>query len=127
MKSAEAAIEKEDSEDSEESDGNVTQRQLSYTHVQPQWRSLFSTKTTETAFEEEDSEDSEENDGNMEPKIEETKYNPYNSHMHANMSRYSTKSIAPVSKEVDLIDSEGDADNKPTEGAKIGRAKHRER
>jgi hypothetical protein len=125
-KSAGAAIEEEDSEDSEENDGDVTQqRQLSYTHVvQPQKRSLFSTKTAEEAIEEEDSEDSEENDGNMEPKIEEMKYNPYNSHMmHANMSIYSAKSIAPVGEEVDLIDSEGDADNKPTEGAKIGRAK----
>ena len=87
MKLAEAAIEKEDSEDSEKSDGNVSQRQLPYTHVQPQWRSLFSTKTAETAFEEEDSEDSEENNAdNMEPKIEETKYNPYKSHVHVNMS-----------------------------------------
>ena len=98
MKLAEAAIEKEDSEDSEKSDGNVSQRQLPYTHVQPQWRSLFSTKTAETAFEEEDSENSEENADNMEPKIEETKYNPYKSHVHFNISifaeEYGTKSLA---------------------------------
>ena len=121
-KSTEAAIEEEDSEDSEETDGNVTQRQLSYTHVQPQRRSQFSTKTAEAAIEVEDSEDSEENDGNIEPTIEETKCNPYKSHVHVNMSIYSTKSVASVGEEVDLVDSGEDDDNKPTEGTKFGRA-----
>ena len=123
IKSTEAAIEEEDSEDSEETDGNVTQRQLSYTHILPQKRSSnFSTKSAETAIEEEDSEDSEENDGNIEPRIEETQCNPYKSHVNVNMSIYSTKSVASVGEEVDLVGAGEDDDSKPTEGTKFGRA-----
>jgi hypothetical protein len=103
-----------------------SQRPLMFTHVQPQ--SPYSTKSAAAAAaaaaveEEEDSEDSEEIDDNT-PKKEGTKYNPHNIYAQVNMmSKFSTTSAVAIVQEIDSVDYEEDADDKPTEGMIIGSA-----